>query len=38
MVLYEFLVRRLNLLRILFGMKPKVAQPVVQTGEAFLTQ
>lgn len=30
MVLYEFLVRRLNVLRILFGMKPKVEQPAAR--------
>jgi hypothetical protein len=30
MVLYEFLVRRLNILRILFGMKPIAKQPVAR--------
>jgi len=38
MVLYEFLVRRLNVLRILFGMKPKVRLPVAQPGEALLAR
>ncbi len=30
MVLYEFLVRRLNVLRILFGMKPQVERPIAR--------
>ncbi len=30
MVLYEFLVRRLNMLRILFGMKPQVERPIAR--------
>jgi glucan biosynthesis protein C len=30
MVLYEFLVRRPNVLRILFGMKPKVERPIAR--------
>ena len=38
MLLYEFLVRRLNVLRILFGMKPKIKQPVTKPGEALLAR
>jgi len=38
MALYEFVVRRLNLLRILFGMKPKIKQPVTKPGEALLAR
>jgi glucan biosynthesis protein C len=34
MALYELLVRRFNVMRILFGMKPKVVQPIAQRGEA----
>ena len=33
MLLYEFLIRRLNLLRFLFGMKLKPKAPAVQPGE-----
>jgi peptidoglycan/LPS O-acetylase OafA/YrhL len=36
MVLYEFLVRRFNLMRFLFGMKPKAEPAAVQRGEALL--
>jgi glucan biosynthesis protein C len=38
MLLYEFLVRRLNLLRILFGMKPRAKRLAVQPGEAVLAR
>ncbi len=38
MLLYEFLVRRSNLLRILFGMKPVIKSPAVQPVEAVLAQ
>ena len=34
MALYEFLVRRFNVLRVLFGMKPIARQPVAQAGKA----
>jgi hypothetical protein len=34
MVLYEFLVRRFNVMRFLFGMKPLPKTPAVQTQEA----
>ncbi len=34
MVLYEFLVRRVNVLRVLFGMKPKASVAPVQSREA----
>jgi glucan biosynthesis protein C len=34
MVLYEFLVRRFDILRILFGMKPLARQPVARPGTA----
>ena len=34
MALYEFLVRRFNVLRVLFGMKPIAEQPVAQAGKA----
>jgi glucan biosynthesis protein C len=34
MALYEFLVRRFNVLRVLFGMKPIARQPIAQTGKA----
>jgi peptidoglycan/LPS O-acetylase OafA/YrhL len=37
-LLYEFLVRRLNVLRILFGMKSKIKQPVTKPGEALLAR
>jgi len=37
-VLYEFLVRRWNVMRVLFGMKPRAKQPVVQPGEAILAR
>jgi hypothetical protein len=36
MVLYEFLVRRFNLMRFLFGMKLKAEPAAVQRGEALL--
>jgi peptidoglycan/LPS O-acetylase OafA/YrhL len=38
MVLYEFLVRRLNILRFLFGMKPLVRQPAAQPEEPILAR
>ena len=34
MALYELLVRRINVLRVLFGMKPIARQPIAQTGKA----
>jgi glucan biosynthesis protein C len=34
MALYELLVRRFNVLRVLFGMKPIARQPIAQTGKA----
>lgn len=34
MVLYEFLVRRVNVLRVLFGMKPMAGRPVVRPSVA----
>jgi glucan biosynthesis protein C len=37
-VLYEFLVRRLNVLRVLFGMKLRAKQPAVRPAEAFLAR
>jgi peptidoglycan/LPS O-acetylase OafA/YrhL len=37
MALYEFLVRRFNVLRVLFGMKPIAKQPIAQTGKALQT-
>ena len=36
--LYEFLVRRFNLLRFLFGMKPLAKQPAAQPGEALVAK
>jgi peptidoglycan/LPS O-acetylase OafA/YrhL len=38
MLLYEFLVRRHNTLRFLFGMKPLPAQPVPEVGKALPVQ
>jgi glucan biosynthesis protein C len=38
MGLYEFLVRRFNILRFLFGMKPLVRQPAAQPGEPILAR
>ncbi len=38
MVLYEFLVRRFNLMRFLFGMKPLVKQPAAQPGDVLLAR
>jgi glucan biosynthesis protein C len=38
MGLYELLVRRYNLMRFLFGMKPLVKQPTPQVGEALLAK
>jgi peptidoglycan/LPS O-acetylase OafA/YrhL len=37
-VTYELLVRRLNVMRILFGIKPKIKQPIVQPGETLLAR
>lgn len=37
MALYEFLVRRVNLLRILFGMKPASRKAIVQTADQPIT-
>jgi peptidoglycan/LPS O-acetylase OafA/YrhL len=38
MVLYEFLVRRFNIMRFLFGMKPLVKQPAEQRGDVLLAR
>jgi hypothetical protein len=38
MALYEFLVRRFNVMRVLFGIKPKVRQPAMAPGEAALAR
>ena len=38
MVLYEFLVRRFNVMRMLFGMKPLRKQPSTQTSEPVLAR
>jgi len=38
MGLYEFLVRRFNFLRFLFGMKPLVRQPAPQAGKVLLAK
>ena len=38
MTLYDFVVRRVNVLRVLFGMKPLRRQPAVFTKEAILTR
>ena len=37
MVLYEFLVRRFDVMRFLFGLKPLTKQPAARSHEAFLT-
>ena len=36
MTLYEFLVRRFNVMRVLFGMKPLPKPAVMQTGKPAL--
>jgi glucan biosynthesis protein C len=38
MALYELLVRRLNIIRVLFGMKWRTRQPVAQPGEALVAR
>jgi glucan biosynthesis protein C len=38
MVLYEVLVRRFNIMRFLFGMKPLVKQPAEQRGDVLLAR
>ena len=38
MVTCEFLARRFNVMRILFGIKPKTKQPVVKPGETLLAR
>lgn len=38
MVLYEFLVRRFDVMRFLFGLKPLTKQPAARSHEAFLTR
>jgi hypothetical protein len=38
MVIYEFLVRRFNVMRFLFGLKPLRKQPAARSREAFLPQ
>jgi hypothetical protein len=38
MVLYEFLVRRFDVTRFLFGLKPLTKQPAARSHEAFLTR
>jgi glucans biosynthesis protein C len=38
MVIYEFLIRRFNVMRFLFGMKPLRKQPAVRSRAAFLTR
>jgi hypothetical protein len=38
MVIYEFLIRRFNVMRFLFGMKPLRKQPTARPQEAFLTR
>jgi hypothetical protein len=36
--LYEFLVRRFNIMRFLFGLKQLTQQPAARSREAFLTR
>ena len=38
MGIYEFLVRRFNLMRFLFGMKPSTRQPEVQPRQVYSTR
>jgi hypothetical protein len=38
MSIYEFLIRRFNLMRVLFGMKSLPKQPVAQPREAVLAR
>ena len=38
MAIYEFVVRRFNLMRFLFGMKPLSKQPAARSREAFVTR